>query len=177
MISSRYSIMIFVLIALLGYESISQERDGEPCNSVSHRLIQPFLGIWEEYEIETNGEQTFIGTLSVSLGANGCSLLQRFTSPDSTFSYTTMGFVNTGSGIWEETYIFSNGHVANYQWIIDSGDIIQRRVGGSRKIDYLHQLRFTEVTKSDYVVIQERSDDGGRTWKRTERTYIKRIGD
>lgn len=175
----KSSISLFFLITFLFYEkSHSQEvTDSTPCNSASHQLIQPFLGIWEEYEIGANDEETFIGTLSVKLGANGCALLQQFISPDSTFSYSTMGFVNEGSGIWEEVYVFSTGATADYQWIVDSGNIVQRRVGGTRKINYLHQLRFKDVTSSDYMVVEERSDDGGRSWKQTEHTYIKRIGD
>lgn len=150
-----------------------QANDGS-CNTPSHQLIRPFLGAWEEFEMKENGDQEFIGTLEVRLIANGCSLVQRFISPDSSFSYSTMGFVNPGSGIWEETYTFSTGAFAVYQWVLDAGDIVQRKVGGSRQMDHVYQLRFTEVGADGYVVIQERSEDGGKTWKQSDRTRVNR---
>ncbi|MCB0488491.1 MAG: hypothetical protein R2820_05460 [Cyclobacteriaceae bacterium] len=147
-----------------------------PCTSASHNLIKPLLGTWEEYELDDKNKETFIGVLQVQLVAGGCAIAQRFMSPDSTFSYTTQGHVNPGSGFWEEKYVFSNGATADYQWIVDKGDIVQRRVGGSKQIDYLHQLRFTELNKSGYLVVAEQSVDGGRTWVTKEKTRVKRRG-
>lgn len=145
-----------------------------PCTSATHNLIKPLLGTWEEYELDENSKETFAGVLQVQLVAGGCAIAQRFVSPDSTFFYTTQGHVNPGSGFWEEKYVFSNGATADYQWIIDKGDIVQRRVGGSKQIDYIHQLRFTELNKSGYLVVVEQSVDGGRTWITKERTRVKR---
>lgn len=145
-----------------------------PCTSASHNLIKPFIGTWEEYELDASDQETFIGVLHVQLTAGGCALVQRFMSPDSSFSYATQGHVNPGSGFWEEKYVFSTGGTADYQWVIDKGDIIQRRVGGTRQIDYLHQLRFTEVKSSGYLLLVEQSVDGGKTWTVTERTRVKR---
>lgn len=145
-----------------------------PCTSASHKLITPLLGTWEEYELDDKNKETFIGVLRVQLVAGGCAVAQRFMSPDSTFSYTTQGHVNPGSGFWEEKYVFSNGATADYQWIVDKGDIVQRRVGGSKQLDYLHQLRFTELNKSGYLVVVEQSVDGGRTWITKERTRVKK---
>lgn len=163
----------FIFTILL---SFAQESTNEtpPCATPSHQLIQPFLGTWEEFTLDENGNEQFIGTLEVKLGAGGCSLVQRFATPDSTFSYSTMGYVDNGSGYWMERYVFSTGTSAEYQWIVDKGDLVQRLISGDRKIDYLHQLRLTDVTKSGYVVLQERSEDGGRTWIQNETTIVKR---
>ncbi|MEQ9296999.1 MAG: hypothetical protein RIF33_00475 [Cyclobacteriaceae bacterium] len=145
-----------------------------PCSSASHQLIQPFVGTWLEYEIVQDGSETFIGTLEVRLGAGGCSLLQQFHSPDSSFFYSTQGFVDVASGFWEETYVFSTARISKYQWIVEGGDIVQRRIGGSRSTGTMHQLRFTEVADTGYIVVQETSEDGGRNWIPGERTRVKR---
>lgn len=150
--------------------------DETPCSGASHDLIKPFIGTWEEFELDEEGKEEFIGTLQVQLGAGGCSLLQRFTGPDSNFFYTTQGYVDGGSGFWEERYVFSTGATADYRWVIDDGDVVQRRVGGSRQISHLHQLRFTELDKSGYLLLQEQSNDGGRTWEVTGRTRVRRQG-
>lgn len=152
----------------------TNKEDAEPCSNLSYQLIQPFLGTWLEFEIDETGTETFIGTLEVNLGAGGCSLLQKFHSPDSTFFYSTQGFVNPASGFWEETYVFSTGRMSKYQWIVDDGDIVQRKVGGSRPLSSIHQLRFTELNHAGYLVIQENSEDGGKTWIKGEKTRVKR---
>lgn len=153
---------------------LKDHEDKPPCTSASHDLIKPFIGTWEEYELDASNQETFIGVLQVQLTAGGCALAQRFMSPDSSFSYATQGHVNPGSGFWEEKYVFSTGGTADYQWVIDKGDIVQRRVGGTRRIDYLHQLRFTELSSTGYLVLVEQSTDGGKTWTVKERTRVKR---
>ena len=145
------------------------------CATESHQLIRPFIGTWEEFELDDKDQENFIGTLNVELVAGDCALAQRFESPDSSFSYATQGYVNPGSGFWEETYVFSTGNTAEYQWIVDNGDVVQRRIGGTRKIDYLHQLRFTQVTAAGYLVTVEQSTDGGKSWATKERTRVKRV--
>ncbi|GEM_PF-2717612 len=145
-----------------------------PCSGPSHQLVRPFLGTWLEYELTEDDTENFIGTLEVRLGVGGCSLLQQFHSPDSSFFYSTQGFVDVASGFWEETYVFSTGRISEYQWIVDQGDVVQRRIGGSRSTGTMHQLRFTEVTDKGYIVVQETSNDGGQTWIAGERTRVKR---
>ncbi len=157
-----------------GIRQGEKEETKAPCTGGSYDLIKPFIGTWEEFELEENDNEEFIGTLKVKLAAGGCALVQRFTSPDSSFTYSTQGHVDKGSGFWEEQYVFSTGSTANYQWIVDKGDIVQRRVGGSRQIDYIHQLRFTELDESGYLVLVEQSTDGGKTWELKERTRVKR---
>lgn len=144
------------------------------CESPSHTVIQPFIGVWEEFSLNEEGKETFIGTLEVALEAGGCALNQQFISADSSFFYATLGFVNEASGFWEETYVFSTGRISEYQWIIDNGEIVQRKIGGSRSSGFMHQLRFTKLTSEGYLLIQERSDNGGKTWVPGEQTRVKR---
>ncbi len=152
----------------------SKEPTKAPCTGPSYELIRPFIGTWEEFELDEQGEETFIGTLQVRLAAGGCALVQRFMSPDSSFSYATQGTVDAGSGFWEEQYVFSTGSTADYQWIVDQGDVVQRKVGGSRPMDKLHQLRFSELTANSYLVLVEQSADGGKDWTITSKTRVKR---
>lgn len=139
-------------------------------------MIKPFEGTWQEFDVTEEGEK-FIGTLSSYRDTNDCALYQTFVSVDSTFYYRTLGYVDRGANIWVESYVFSTGATALYHWIIDNGDIVQRRVGGSRQIEHMHQLRFTDVTDTSYAVIQEKSVDGGRTWEQTERTNIRKVSE
>ncbi len=147
--------------------------DGKPCSSLSYGLIEPFIGTWEEFRLTENNSEEFIGTLDVKLTTGGCSLSQQFISQDSSFTYSTQAIVNPNSGFWEERYVFSTGTYADYQWIFDNGDIVQRKTGGSSKTDYLYQLRFTELKDSGYLLLQERSNDGVN-WKISGRTRVKR---
>ena len=86
-----------------------KEKENSPCSGPSWKLVKPFIGVWEEFELNDKDKEKFIGTLQVQLAAGGCSLVQRFISADSSFSYSTQGYVNPGSGFWEEKYVFSSG--------------------------------------------------------------------
>ena len=147
-----------------------------PCTTEVHNLIRPFAGTWQEFEVTDDGEE-FIGTLRSFRDTKNCALSQTFVSVDSSFSYRTLGYVEPGANVWVETYVFSTGSTAFYHWIVDDGDIVQRRVGGSRQIGHMHQLRFVNVTEDSYTVIQEESLDGGLTWEQTERTNIRKVSD
>ena len=170
----KYMLPKFLVILLLfNLEAYSQN---STCSGDVYDLIKPFEGTWQEFEVTESGEE-FIGTLRVIRETGNCVLSQSFVSTDSTFTYRTLGYVDPGSNIWKETYVFNTGSYADYQWIVHNGDIVQRRVGGSRKIDYMHQLRFVDVSHSGYVVIVEHSKDGGKTWEEKERTNVRKISD
>ncbi len=153
----------------------TKQDNNSPCQGGAYELIKPFIGTWEEYELDDENFETYIGTLQVKLDAANCALLQRFVNADTTFFYNTLGYINSSSGIWQEKYVFSTGTTADYHWIVDAGDIVQRKIGGSRQVDYVHQLRFTELTNQGYLLLQEQSKDGGKTWVVNGRTKVKRI--
>ncbi len=170
--SSLKCIFIFITVFLMATASYAQS-DGK-CKGGSHELVKPFLGNWKEYNVTENGEE-FIGTLQSKLDLNGCVISQRFVSSDSSFSYVSFGYVIPSSNILEETYVFDNGSISKYQWLLEDSTTITRRIGGTRKMDHLQQLRLTNVSKNQYDVIEEQSNDGGITLERVELTRIKRI--
>lgn len=146
----------------------------KPCTEGVYKLVAPFMGHWEEYNITDDGEE-FIGTLSSSRGPDGCTIGQRFVSADGSFSYQSFGYVEADSQRWKEIYVFSNGNNSEYQWFSEGEDVIMRRTGGSRQLEYMHQLRLTNIQEGFYDVIEEHSYDNGLTWKHIELTRIKRI--
>ncbi len=163
------SLLLFYLIANISFS----QSDG-PCSRGSFGIIKPFIGEWKEYTV-TEKEEIYIGNLESTIELDGCVISQRFISKDSLFSYLSFGYIDPSSNIWQETYVFNNGGISKYQWQIDGTDILQRRIGGTRKLAYMHQLRLTDITKNQYDVIEEHSYDGGKTWKTIELTRIKRI--
>jgi hypothetical protein len=163
------SLLLFYLIA-----NISFSQSNSPCSKGSFGIIKPFIGKWKEYTV-TENEEIYIGNLESKIELDGCIISQRFESKDSSFSYLSFGYIDPSSNIWQETYVFNNGGISKYQWQIDGTDVLQRRIGGTRKLDYMHQLRLTNITENQYDVFEEHSYDGGKTWKTIELTRIKRI--
>ncbi len=166
------SIISSLLIALITNISFSQSNN--PCSKGTFEIIKPFIGEWKEYTV-TEKEEVYIGELESSIELGGCVISQKFISKDSSFSYVSFGYIDPSSNIWQETYVFNNGGISKYQWQIDGTDVLQRRIGGTRKLDYMHQLRLTNITENQYDAIEEHSYDGGKTWKTIELTRIKRI--
>ena len=152
----------------------SGQSQSNNCNSATHQLIIPFLGEWEEYTI-TDSTEVYIGKLTTKLDVEGCVLTQTFMMSDSTFSYRSHGYVNPVSNLWEETYVFNSGGYSKYLWIVDGESLYTLRIDGTRNTDYLQRLKYTDIKKDEYTVIQQESYNGGRSWKSKDHTRIKRI--
>ena len=153
---------------------VYSQTQSDNCNSVAHEIVYPFLGEWEEYTI-TDSTEVYIGRLSTKLDVEGCVLTQTFMMADTTFSYRSHGYVNPASNLWEETYVFNSGGFSKYLWIAEGKSLYTLRIDGNRKTDYLHRLKYTNIKKDEYTVIQQESIDGGLTWKSNDTTKIKRI--
>ena len=171
---SHYSLHYGMILIIMMFSSnlISQEK--VVCRGGVYDLVNPFMGNWEEYTVTNEGE-VFIGTLKSTKGPDHCTISQRFVSADGSFSYQSFGYVEASSGRWKEVYVFSNGNNSIYQWFRDGSDVIMRRTGGTRKMEYIHQLRLTKITKTKYDVIEEHSHDNGTTWEDVELTRIKKV--
>ena len=164
---------LFVLVFLL-FTNYSFSQSEGTCTGGSFEIVKPFLGSWKEYAVNDN-EEKFIGTLQTEIGLDGCTISQRFTSEGLDFSYLSFGYVEPSSNIWEETYVFNTGDISKYHWLVEGQDILMRRIGGTRKLKYMHQLRLTKINEDSYEVIDEHSYDAGKTWENKELTRIKRV--
>ena len=165
--------ILFIPVFFLFIDPV-QSQTGGACKGGSFEIVKPFLGTWKEYTVTDNDEK-LIGTLQSTVDLGGCTISQRFVSNDSSFSYLSFGYVEPSSLIWEETYVFSNGSISRYQWLIEGEDVLMRRTGGTRKMEYMHQLRLTNITTDRYDVIEEHSHNAGKTWEQKELTRVKRI--
>lgn len=164
---------LFILICcILANSSFSQAE--QVCSGGPFEVVKPFLGRWQEFNV-INHKEEFIGTLESTLEQDGCVISQRFVSKDASFSYMSFGYVDPASNSWQETYVFNNGSISKYLWQLDDEDVVTKRIGGTRKLDYMQQLRLTAITENQYDVIEEHSFDGGKTWKNVELTRIKRV--
>ncbi len=163
--------LILFLIAPL---AISAQDSSPKCPEKHHEIFKSYLGTWEEYRVEGSNE-TFTGTLTSKLDLMGCAITQRFVAKDSTFIYQTLGFLDPTSNLWEETYVFSSGSMSTFQWVRENGITYQLRTGGSRTLDHIYRLEFTEVKDNEYAVIGQRSNDNGQTWVKGDTTRIKKI--
>ena len=165
---------IFLILLIAQSNLIYSQSNNTGCNFGSHEIVRPFLGEWKEYTI-TDTSEVYIGRLSTHLNVEGCVLTQSFVTPDSSFSYLSHGFINPLSGVWEETYVFNSGRYSKFLWIVDGESLYTLRVEGSRKTNHHHRLKYTDIKKDEYSVIQQESVDGGKTWISKDSTRIKRI--
>ncbi len=157
----------------LSKSHFSQAQESVPCQGNPYDLVLPFMGQWQEFDI--GEDEVFIGTLTTKVEEDGCSISQHFESADGSFTYRTFGYVDASSGRWKEIYVFSNGRNSEYEWFQEGNDVIMRRTAGSRKLEYMHQLRLTRVTEASYDVIEEHSYDKGASWKAIQLTRTKKV--
>lgn len=141
---------------------------GEPARCANENwdlsFLKPLLGVWSEYRID-GSERTPLGTLTTRLTAKGCALQQSFVSPDDTFAFASFGHIDA-SGLMVETYVLSFGEIATYRWKLGKGELVLERIDGPP--DLRKRLRISNITTERYLVIDERSRDGGATWEHFE---------
>lgn len=165
---------VLILLVLCNCLFMSGQSNDTICSTASHKLIEPFLGEWDEDEV-TDSTEVYLGRLTTRFDVNNCAVTQRFKAPNNTFSYLSHGYVNPESGLWEETFVFSTGSFSKFLWIVDGETTYLLRVGGTRKTNAPYRLRYVNITKDRYDVISEQSNDGGKTWEILDFTKIERV--
>ncbi len=142
------------------------------CDGPAHRMVEPLLGEWVEFEITDEGERP-IGRLKVVPIAGGCAFSQQFESADSSFGFVSLATVEAGSEAWHETILFSTGRTVEYRWRAAGDEVVFDRLdedGVRRK-----RLRATAIGADAFVVLEELSSDGGQSWEVVERTPTRRV--
>ena len=136
------------------------------------RVAGRFVGTWQESTVTGDGER-LEGTLTSTFEADGSALVQRFSSPDGTFTFVSLAHVDDESERWQETYVFSDGRSARYEWDELADEVVIRRLGGDPAD--LRRLRIRHVNDDLYEVTEDRSTDRGRTWESVELTRTRRV--
>lgn len=148
---------------------------GNKCEGSKYDILKPFIGQWHEYLVEGD-EESLYGNLSVKLSSESCSLTKEFSMLTSSFSYKTLGYFDPSSGTWKETYTFSNGRYAIYEWKKLDKEVIIELLESSFSSEQLRRNRWTNLSENTFQIISEESSDSGQTWNTTSTTNMKRIG-
>ena len=145
------------------------------CQGPEYEILQPFIGRWQEYLIKEEAEELY-GALSLEVSPGNCSLTKEFSMLTSSFSYTTLGYFDARSETWKETYSFSNGEYAIYEWKKEEGEVVMELLSSSFPAEGRRKNRWTNVTEDSFQIIAEKSNDGGETWEVSSITQLRRIG-
>lgn len=143
-----------------------------PCSGEPYTDLRPFVGTWQEFT-EVDGGERLEGTLRFEYILDGCAIRQSFVAADGGLRFETLGFVDAETGRWRETYVLSNARAATYEWVPDGAEWLQVPVDAGMRATV--RLRIMEITRDAYLVIEERSSDGGTTWTPVERTRTRRV--
>jgi hypothetical protein len=142
------------------------------CEGRTHAALQPFVGTWQEFTVREGGEE-LVGTLDFAYILDGCAIRQTLSAAESDFRFETLGHVDPETERWRETYVVNDGRFASYEWIAAAGEWIQVPVAPDRRRE--KRLRITQIQRDSYLVIEERSSDGGATWAAVEHTRTRRV--
>ncbi|MEM1264261.1 MAG: hypothetical protein AAGH76_17815 [Pseudomonadota bacterium] len=140
------------------------------CERLSLDFLAPLVGEWNQYRIDGD-KRTFIGTFRTEFAAGGCALVQYFDSPDGDFSYVSLSAFED-NGDFVERYALSTGRIAAYRWERTDTSLYQVRIVNNP--DSKRHFVYLDITKESYFIADERSDDGGETWKRLRLVHIVR---
>lgn len=144
-----------------------------PCAGPAYDLAQRFVGAWEEFAVTAEGEQ-LAGRLDTTLEAGGCAITQVFTGADGAFSFRSLGYVESGTGQWTETYVLSNGRAASYRWRLDGEDVVIDRIAGGDPATR-RRLRATFESADVYLVVEETAAADSDAWTAGIVTMTRRI--
>ncbi len=145
-----------------------------PCNDNHVKMIEPFIGQWHEYLETDNGEELY-GKLSIEIDHKGCGIKKEFQHLQQPFSYSTLGYFDKQKNKWVETYTFSNGAYAIYEWNQDGNDFLLSVTQSTFKRKVLSRNRWKVINKDSFQIIVEQSEDNGKSWQISSTTNMKRI--
>jgi hypothetical protein len=143
------------------------------CVGKQYEMLQPLLGDWDEFSV-TEKEQKLFGRLSIRLDTDGCSLTKRFVLYNKTFTYTTHAYFDSQENAWMETFTFNNGNNMKFKWVVSGKDILMQKPSDPTKPDVLSHNRWTNFSTNEFDIIEERSDDAGKSWTILSVTKLKR---
>lgn len=153
--------------------TVAGARESQSCSGPPFDLPARFVGTWQEYEITDDGEVP-AGILESGYAAGGCVFTQRFESVDGSFSFMSLARVDPATNTWLEFFVLSDGRSATYRWRQEDGDVLFVRIDGDPARGY--RLRATNfVGDSAFDVIEESSEDGGKTWAPGVVTPTRRV--
>ncbi len=169
----RRAAAIAACVAGLLLTAAAGAQTGNACAGPAYDLARRFVGTWQEFSVNPEGER-LEGGLDTSFEAGGCALSQVFTSPDESFSFRSLGYVDAASGEWQETYVLSNNRPATYRWQVDGDDVLIVRIAGGDPTTY-RRLRVTFLDPDTYRVTIETSPAGADDWTAGLVTMTRRM--
>ena len=143
------------------------------CAGPAYDLARRFVGAWQEFSVTPEGER-LEGRLDTTFEAGGCAIAQAFASPDGAFTFRSLGYVDSASGEWQETYVLSNNRPATYRWQVDGDDVLIVRVAGGDPATR-RRLRVTFLDADTYRVTIETSPADSDTWTAGLVTMTRRL--
>ncbi len=161
------------LAALLALAMPVAAQEAAVCSGPAYDLAQRFVGAWQEFAVTAEGEQ-LAGRLDTTLEAGGCAIAQAFTGADGAFSFRSLGYVDSETGQWTETYVLSNGRVAGYRWRLDGDDILVDRIAGGDPATR-RRLRVRFEGADAYRVVEETTPADAEAWTAGIVTMTRRI--
>ena len=148
-------------------------QDEAACAGPVYDLARRFVGAWQEFSVTPEGER-LEGRLDTTLEAGGCAIAQAYTSPDGTFTFRSLGYVDAASGEWQETYVLSNNRPATYRWQADGDDLLIVRTAGGDPATR-RRLRVTFLDADTYRVVIETSPADADAWTAGLVTMTRRL--
>jgi streptogramin lyase len=148
-----------IAAALLAFAATNAAAE---CSGDEYRMLDRVIGEWDEYRLGDDGP-SFMGSLSTERVASGCGFTQTFSSPDGSFTFASLGFLEPGSG-WIEHYVLSSGRATAYRWTESGDELILERLTATP--GPLRRLVIFDISADEYYVADEESSDGGETWER-----------
>ncbi len=128
------------------------------CEGAKYDILKPFIGQWHEYLVEGDQESLY-GNLSIRISSESCSLSKEFSMLTSSFSYETLGYFDSSSGTWKETYTFSNGGYAIYEWKKLNEEVVMELLESSFSTELLRRNRWTNVSENTFQIISQESSN------------------
>lgn len=138
-----------------------------PCMADSNsRKFDFWIGEWDVYP---NGANTMVGQSRIELASGGCMILENWTSLAAAYSGKSINFYSPQTGKWEQYWIGSEGspqrpnHFINGEY--KDGAMRFDFSGKDQGGDYTGRFIFYNLGPDKVRQFNEKSYDGGKTWK------------
>ena len=113
--------------------------------------------------------------MKIFIDTESCGLRKSFQHLKQPFKYSTLGYFDVKKNNWVETYSFSNGAYAEYDWKPDGKDFLLSVSSSSFDNDGLSRNRWRIIKEDYFQIIVESSNDDGKTWIVQSTTNMRKV--
>lgn len=158
--------MVLLLFLFIGYASMAQAPNAQPCSSPKAAEFDFWIGEWD-----LTWSDSLHGTNRIEKMFNNCTIHENFSDPKTNYLGQSWSVFNTNYNLWQQTWVdnqggyiaLTGGMVADSMILYTAERKVPATISPTGKIK--NRMVFFNIKSESFDWSWEASTDSGNTWK------------